>query len=71
MSGAVAIDNETGTERWRRDASVYHSGICVGTDTVVVPLDSAEFASGKQTISALERESGEVRWYYTFDRAPM
>lgn len=66
-SGAVAIDVDTGTERWRRDTPVYPSGICVGTDAVVLPIGDPEFATGEKTITAFERESGEVRWYYAFD----
>lgn len=65
--GAVAVDVETGTERWHRDASVPHDGICVGAETVVLPLDNPEFTSGNTTISALDRETGETRWYYGFD----
>ncbi|WP_343232847.1 PQQ-binding-like beta-propeller repeat protein [Natrinema salinisoli] len=66
--GAVAVDSETGTERWRRDARVPHSAeICVGTETVVFPIDEPEFAPEKKTISAFDRESGEMRWHYAFD----
>lgn len=68
-SGVVAVDVETGTERWRRDASADSPGICVGAETVVLPLDDPEFTSGATTISALDRESGEMRWYYAFDLA--
>lgn len=66
-SSAVALDVETGTEQWHRDASVYNPGICIGAETVVLPLDDPEFSSGATTISALDRESGEMRWYYAFD----
>ncbi|WP_178917865.1 PQQ-binding-like beta-propeller repeat protein [Natronomonas gomsonensis] len=69
-SGAVAVDSETGTERWRRDAPVYDPGICVGTETVIVPINDPEFAPGKKTISAFDCESGEMRWYYAFNRSP-
>lgn len=65
--GAVALDSETGTERWRVDAEVPESGICVGTETVVFPLSEAEFAPKKITISAFDRKSGELSWYYGFD----
>jgi len=66
-SGVVAVDGETGTERWRRDTPVYKPGICVGTETVVFPVGNPEFAPGKKTISAFDRESGELRWHYSFD----
>ncbi len=66
-SGAVAVDSETGAERWRRDTPVYDSGICVGTETVVFPLDAPEFEPNEKTISAFHRDSGEMRWYYALD----
>ncbi|MFC4827141.1 PQQ-binding-like beta-propeller repeat protein [Halorussus aquaticus] len=69
-SGAVAVDSETGTERWRRDAPVYDPGICVGTETVVFPIDDPEYSPGKKTISAFNRESGKMRWHHVFDRSP-
>jgi len=65
--GAAAIDGETGTERWRRDAPVYKPGLCVGAETVVFPIGDPEFAPGKETIGAFDRESGELRWHYAFD----
>lgn len=68
--GVAAIDSETGTKRWRRDAIAGHSGICVGTETVVVPLRDPEIAPNTETISALDRESGELRWNYSFDSSP-
>ncbi|WP_277543811.1 outer membrane protein assembly factor BamB family protein [Haloarcula laminariae] len=68
--GIVAMDSESGTERWHRNAVAGHSGICVGTETVVLPLRDPEFAPNKETISALDRESGEMYWYYTFDSSP-
>jgi len=68
--GVAAIDSETGTERWRRDAIAGHSGICVGTERVVVPLRDPEIAPNTETISALDRESGELRWNYSFDSSP-
>lgn len=66
-SGAVAVDSETGTERWHRDTPVYKPGICVGSETVVFPIGNPEFSPGKKTISAFDRESGEMRWHYSFD----
>lgn len=65
--GAVAVDSETGTVRWHRDTPVYKSGICLGTDTIIFPVSNPEFASEKKTISAFDRESGQMRWYYGFD----
>lgn len=65
--GAVAVDIDTGTEQWHRDAPAYHRSICVGAETVVFPFNNPEFSSGYTTISALDRESGETRWYYGFD----
>jgi len=65
--GAVAVDSETGTERWHRDTPVYKPGICVGAETVVFPVGSPEFAPGEKTISAFDRKSGELRWHYAFD----
>lgn len=64
---AVAVDSETGTERWRRDAHGIGPGLCVGSETVVFPIDESEFAPKKKTISAFDRESGEMRWHYAFD----
>jgi outer membrane protein assembly factor BamB len=66
-SGAVAVDSDTGTERWHRDTPVYKPGICVGSETVVFPIGNPEFSPGKKTISAFDRESGELRWHYSFD----
>ncbi|MDF9744597.1 PQQ-like beta-propeller repeat protein [Natrinema sp. S1CR25-10] len=68
-SGAVAVDSETGTERWRRNAPVYNPGICVGTETVVFPIDDPEFSPGTKTISVFDRESGEMRWHHVLDWA--
>ena len=65
--GAVAVDSDTGTERWHRDTPVYKPGICVGSETVVFPIGNPEFSPGKKTISAFDRESGEMRWHYSFD----
>ena len=42
-------------------------GLCVGTETVVVPVDDPEFAPQKKTISAFDRKTGATRWYYAFD----
>lgn len=66
-SDALAVDIETGTEKWHRDTQKAHSGICVGSETVVLSLDDPEFSPGEKTISALDRESGEMRWYYDLD----
>jgi len=65
--GAVAVDSETGVEQWHRDTPVYEPGICVGVETVLFPLGDPAFASGEKTISAFDRGSGELRWYYGFD----
>jgi outer membrane protein assembly factor BamB len=67
--GIFAVDLETGTQQWHRDAPLPDLGICVGTETVVLPFDNPDFSSGATTISALDRESGETRWYYGFDLA--
>lgn len=66
-SSAIAVDSETGTERWRRDARRVGPGLCVGTETVVFPIEEPEFSPEKKTISAFDRESGEMRWHYAFD----
>ncbi len=67
-SGAVALDNETGTERWHRDIPYpSQGGICVGSEMVVIPIGNPEFARDTKTISAFDRESGELQWYYGFD----
>ena len=67
-SGILAVDSETGRERWHRAESVsYPVGLCVGTETVVVPVDDPEFAPQKKTISAFDRKTGATRWYYAFD----
>jgi len=42
-------------------------GVCLGADTVVTTVEDPEFAPGKKTISAFGRESGERRWFYSFD----
>ncbi|SEH53833.1 Outer membrane protein assembly factor BamB, contains PQQ-like beta-propeller repeat [Halopenitus malekzadehii] len=65
--GAIAVDSETGTVRWHRDTPVYKPGICLGTDTIIFPVSTPEFAPEKKTISAFDRGSGEMRWYYGFD----
>ena len=65
--GAAAIDGETGAKRWRRDTSVSKPGICVGQETVVFPAGDPEFAPGKETIGAFDRDSGELAWHYAFD----
>jgi len=66
-AGAVAVDTETGTERWRRETPVYKPGICVGAETVVFPVGDPDFSPGKKTISAFDRDSGALRWHYSFD----
>ncbi|MFC6974461.1 PQQ-binding-like beta-propeller repeat protein [Halomicroarcula sp. GCM10025709] len=69
-SSTVAIDRGTGTKRWRRDISASYPsgvGICVGSETVVFPVSDPEYALGKETISAFVRESGELRWHYSFE----
>jgi len=63
-SGAAAIDIGTGRERWRHDDRVSNPGICVGTETVVFPVDDPEFDLGTETISAFDRESGALQWHH-------
>ncbi|ELZ09101.1 WD-40 repeat-containing protein [Halovivax asiaticus JCM 14624] len=65
--GAVALDSETGTERWHYDESLYETDMCVGSETVVFQVKNPEFAPDQITISAFDRESGEMRWYHGFD----
>lgn len=66
-AGAVAIDADTGTERWHRETGVDKPGLCVGDETVVFPVEDPPYAAGKKTVSAFDRESGALRWHYAFD----
>lgn len=68
--GVVAVDAETGAEQWYRDRPESKSELCVGSQTVVLPLSDPSFASNQTTISALDRETGEMRWYWDFGRSP-
>ncbi|ELZ08543.1 WD-40 repeat-containing protein [Halovivax asiaticus JCM 14624] len=69
---AVALNSETGTERWRLDIPVDSApgGICVGTETVLFPIYEPEYAPEKETISAFDRESGARRWHYGLESKP-
>ncbi|MFC3960086.1 PQQ-binding-like beta-propeller repeat protein [Halovivax cerinus] len=68
-SGAVALDGETGAERWHIDVPVdYTGGLCVGNETVVFPVEDPEYAPKQDTISAFDRDSGDLRWHYAFEQ---
>jgi outer membrane protein assembly factor BamB len=62
----LAVDIETGTTRWRHDDAVYAQGFSVGSETVVAMVDGSEYVSTdlRETITAFDRETGEVRWNY-------
>jgi outer membrane protein assembly factor BamB len=64
-----AYDIETGTEQWSLDERVGNDGLCIGNETVVVPVDDPSYSpdNSSKTISVLERSSGEMRWFYAFD----
>ncbi|MEE6209514.1 PQQ-binding-like beta-propeller repeat protein [Salarchaeum sp. III] len=70
QDGVVAVNSDTGSEQWCRDDAVGYAGICVGTETVVLPLRDPDFSPHTTTISALDRDSGAMRWHYEFDGSP-
>ncbi|WP_324663776.1 outer membrane protein assembly factor BamB family protein [Haloarcula sediminis] len=65
----LAVDIEAGTTRWRHDDAVYAQGFSVGRETVVAMVDGSEYVSTerRETITAFDRETGEVRWNYVLD----
>ncbi|OLZ39330.1 hypothetical protein A6E15_18240 [Natrinema saccharevitans] len=65
----LAVDIETGTTRWRHDDGVYAQGFSVGSETVVAMVDGSENVSTelRETITAFDREAGDVRWNYALD----
>lgn len=65
----AAISIEDGTVKWRLDAEGCQEGLCVGRDTIVAPVEYEEFdlETTWPTITAFDRETGGVRWYYHID----
>jgi len=65
----LVVDVEAETTRWRHDDEVYAQGFSVGNETVVAMVDGSEYVSAElgETITAFERETGEVRWNYVLD----
>ena len=64
----LAVDVKTGTTRTLHDGGVYPRGICVGNETVVAAVDGSEYVSDhRETITAFDRETGNVRWSYPLD----
>ncbi|KPN28988.1 outer membrane biogenesis protein BamB [Halolamina pelagica] len=65
----LAVDIEAGTTRWRHDDEVYAQGFSVGSETVVAMVDGSEYVSTelRETITAFDRETGDVRWNYVLD----
>ena len=65
----LALDIEAGTTRWRHDNDVYAQGLSVGSETVIAMVDGSEYVSTErqETITAFDRETGDVRWNYVLD----
>lgn len=65
----LAVDIEAETTRWRHDDEVYAQGFSVGSETVVAMVDGSEYVSSelKETITAFDRETGDVQWNYVLD----
>ncbi|WP_435115362.1 PQQ-binding-like beta-propeller repeat protein [Halolamina sp. C58] len=65
----LAVDLENETVRVLHDDDVYAQGISVGNETVVAMVDGSEYVSTdlRDTITAFDRETGEVRWNYVMD----
>lgn len=71
-AGIAAVDIETGAELWYRDDEAAQDGLCLGTESVVVPVSDPEYSPDDSyvTISTFERETGELRWHYALDGFP-
>ena len=65
----LAIDLEAESTRWRHDDEVYAQGLSVGSETVVAMVDGSEYVSTelRETITAFDRETGDVQWNYVLD----
>jgi outer membrane protein assembly factor BamB len=65
----LAIDIEAESTRWRHDGEVYAQGLSVGSETVVAMVDGSEYVSTelRETITAFDRETGDVQWNYVLD----
>jgi len=65
----LAVDIEAGTTRWRHDDEVYAQGFSVGSETVVAMVDGSEYVTTelRETITAFDRETGDVQWNYVLD----
>ncbi len=65
----LAVDIEAEATRWRHDDEVYAQGFSVGSETVVAMVDGSEYVSTelRETITAFDRETGDVRWNYVLD----
>ncbi|WP_239524316.1 PQQ-binding-like beta-propeller repeat protein [Halogeometricum borinquense] len=70
--GLFAVDIETGTTQWQYDDSAHDDsafGACVGIETVISIVDKPESVSSAygKTVTAFDRETGDVRWNYALD----
>ena len=65
----LAVDIEEETTKWRHDDEVYAQGLSVGNETVVAMVDGSEYVSTelRETITAFDRETGDVQWNYVLD----
>jgi outer membrane protein assembly factor BamB len=67
--GLLAVDLARGTTRVLHDDDVYAQGFSVGSETVIAMVDGSEYVSTdlRETITAFDRETGEVEWNYVMD----
>ncbi|RYJ14290.1 pyrrolo-quinoline quinone [Halogeometricum borinquense] len=70
--GLFAVDIETGTTQWQYDDSAHDDsafGVCVGIETVISIVDKPESVTSAygKTVTAFDRETGDVRWNYALD----
>lgn len=67
--GLLAVDIDAETTQWLHSDEMYAQGFSVGSETVVAMVDGSEYISSenRDTITAFDRETGDVRWNYVPD----
>ncbi|WP_435066711.1 PQQ-binding-like beta-propeller repeat protein [Haloplanus sp. C73] len=69
QAGLLAVDIEAGTTRQLHDDRVYGDSFAVGTESVVVAVDGSQYLDSGygETITAFDRDTGDVRWNYVME----
>ena len=67
--GLLAVNIEAETTQWLHEDAVYAQGFSVGSETVVAMVDGSQYTDSehRDTITAFDRETGDVRWNYVLD----